>query len=134
MQPQAAAYQLMCCSNVAYGRGKSLSSAHVNRMQKKADLSAIRHSFSSCWNVAAASAWSSCLCCRATSLATTQCSCKSVIQQCCAAQLGLNKPRICPWMSWRERTAGQNGLGDSTEKLSFAQTLLLECCYFLMGS
>lgn len=96
MQPQAAAYQLMCCSSVPYGRGKSLFSAHVNRMQKKADLSAIRHSFFSCWNVAPASAWSSCLCCKATSLAATQCSCKGVIQRCYAAQLGLNKPRIYP--------------------------------------
>lgn len=34
---------------------------------------------------------------------------------------------------WREQTAGQNAPGDSDGKLSVAQTLFLECCYFQMS-
>lgn len=69
--------------------------------KKKKSHSAIRHSSFSFWNVAvgvpSASAWSSCLWCKTTSLAAIDCSCRSIIQRCCATQLGLNKPGTCPY-------------------------------------
>lgn len=132
MQTKSSAYGLTCCSSVANCRVKSSSSAHHNRMW---NMTALRISAFSCWNVAAVaprvSAWrSSCLLCPWLPVGGTVLAWFSSAALRSLAWLGQGQDLPLDVLEGANCWA-KCSPGDSAGKLCSTQIVFLKCCCYV---